>query len=811
MNKMKTIKSSLPVFLMLGLYASAAEPPRGPDPFRDAVAVWHMNGLKDPAGKNELKVVGAVTTGVKLEGKELEESQASGNDGLVARLEGGYLDAGQGTDGMLNVKGSALTVSVRLRNPSGVWNKPMLSKHGGGRLLYNLFSFDRAIGFELGTRDTPGITQLTAPLEKIGPRDWHTVICRYDGTKLQMFVDGVLMNQANPEGPLREGNTEPCLIGAESNEGRINSGWQGLIDHAAIWNRALTDAEIEQLSGGAARVAALKLVYPKAPPPPKANIRSFLADKRYLLFPCTNGKVGQNQVFINVDGKPFMSAFDALIASANPDHWRWLDLKLMQGRTLTVKIAGPNAAGIELVKTSDTIPGKYPVYQEPGRPKIHFSPIRGWLNDPSGMIYYQGTWSFCYANTRFNNVMAGPNNAWGHATSTDLLHWEEQPLFLTPIRGECSFWTGGAAVDEPNTSGLGKPGKPAIVYSANNGSDAPNAFTQCTFVSTDGGMSVLRNPEMMYKPLPKEDARRGGCTRDPMILWYAPEKKWVMVVFNQPPGGKPGFYFFESRDLKNWTETGVLEDMFECPNLFELPVDGNKSDMRWVTWGSSSEYRIGKFNGKVFVPEGGKLRAHYGAYYASQVFANAPGGRIIQIGWAHCSCDYDTEFSQMASFPLELSLHTTPDGVRLYADFIPELAQLRNPGSQQRDLTVKAGTPLQVGDVSQPAEIVAAFEPGSATKVSLTGEELNITWNAGSKEIEVNGEKARLAPKNGRVELRILLDIPSVEAVTNGGEAYLIKGRDYQKLGEKSPLEIRTEGGDVKFNRLEVYPLLSIH
>ena len=176
---MNTIKSLLPVFLVLGLYASAAEPPRGPDPFRDAVAVWHMNGLKDPAGKNELKVVGAVTTGVKLQGKELEASQASGNDGLVARLEGGYLDAGQGTD----------------------------------------------------------------------------------GTSLQMFVDGVLMCQANPEGPVREGNTEPCLIGAESNDGRINSGWQGLIDHAAIWNRALTDAEIEQLSGGAARVAALKLVY----------------------------------------------------------------------------------------------------------------------------------------------------------------------------------------------------------------------------------------------------------------------------------------------------------------------------------------------------------------------------------------------------------------------------------------------------------------------------------------------------------------------------------------------------------------------
>ena len=472
----------------------------GDSPFSDAIAVWQMGGTKDASGRNELKIVGAATLGVKLEGKELEESLASGNDGLVARI-------GQ---------------------------------------------------------------------------------------------------------PIRPAGGKPVT-------------------------------------------------------------RTFTADKRYLLFPCTRGRSGQNKVFITVDGQPYMSAYDALIASSDPDHWRWLDLKLMQGQTLSVKIEGPNAAGIELVKTSDIIPGKVPVYEEPGRPKVHFSPVRGWLNDPSGMIYFEGAWHLYYANTRFNNVMAGPNNAWGHATSTDLLHWEEQPLFLTPLRGACSFWTGGAAVDVPNTSGLNRPGQPAMIFSANNGSDAPNDFTQCIFVSTDGGMTARRNPEMMYKPLPKEASRRGGGTRDPMILWWAPEKKWVLVVFNQPPGRAGGFYFFESRDLKNWTETGVLDDMFECPNLFQLPVDGNEADTRWVTWGSSTEYRIGKFDGRVFVPEGNrKYRAHFGEQSASQVFANAPGGRIVQIAWAHV-CDYDGEFSQMASFPLELSLRTTPDGVRLYAEQFSQL------------------------------------------------------------------------------------------------------------------------------------------
>ena len=95
-------------------------------------------------------------------------------------------------------------------------------------------------------------------------------------------------------------------------------------------------------------------------------------------------------------------------------------------------------------------------------------------------------------------------------------------------------------------------------------------------------------------------------------------------------------------------------------------------------------------------------------------------------------------------------------------------------------------------------------------RVSFTGAELGVRWGAQSQELEVNGEKIRQSPKNVRVMLHILLDIPSVEVVTGGGD-YIIKGRDYRNLGEKSPMEIRADGGDVAFSRLEVYPLRSIH
>jgi sucrose-6-phosphate hydrolase SacC (GH32 family) len=110
------------------------------------------------------------------------------------------------------------------------------------------------------------VSRTTVPVARIGPSEWHTIICRYDGAKLQMFVDGVLMDETFPKGPLREGNTVPCLIGAESAGGRIKTGWKGQMDHVAIWKRALSDAEIERLSGGAQRIAALKIAYLKEPP-----------------------------------------------------------------------------------------------------------------------------------------------------------------------------------------------------------------------------------------------------------------------------------------------------------------------------------------------------------------------------------------------------------------------------------------------------------------------------------------------------------------------------------------------------------------
>ena len=224
-------------------------------PFADAVAVWHMADTRDSAGKaDRLTVRGDVKLGILLEGREREESLRRGGDGRVAQFNGGWLDAGQGVNGKLNLSGHALSMVLRLRSPSGKWGDPLMAKHGGhDKEVYNIFSGDLGAGLvfgvELGSDEVAGMHQVKTPIAPLGSTDWHDILVRWDGKVLQLFVDGGLRDEEAAVGVLRQGNREPFLIGAESYSGQVKSGFRGLVDHAALWNRALSDAEIARLSG----------------------------------------------------------------------------------------------------------------------------------------------------------------------------------------------------------------------------------------------------------------------------------------------------------------------------------------------------------------------------------------------------------------------------------------------------------------------------------------------------------------------------------------------------------------------------------
>jgi sucrose-6-phosphate hydrolase SacC (GH32 family) len=233
----------------IALAAPAAVDPR--EVLKDAVAVWHFGDLTSSDGQSPLVARGVATAGLELAGADREASLARGGDGRVAEIDGGWFDAGQGGGGRLNLKGGAMTLLLRLHNPTGHWaSGELFCKHGGhDRLVYNLFVNGDRLGFEFGAEGTGGLAgQVTVPTASLDPRQWHDLIVTYDGSNLVLYVDGFAAARSRAKGLLRQGNPEPVQIGRR--------GFKGRIDHAALWSRALGDAEITALSGGEGALAA---------------------------------------------------------------------------------------------------------------------------------------------------------------------------------------------------------------------------------------------------------------------------------------------------------------------------------------------------------------------------------------------------------------------------------------------------------------------------------------------------------------------------------------------------------------------------
>jgi hypothetical protein len=234
----------------------------------DAIAVWHMSNLNDSTqDKSVLSQFGDVQIGVKLEGDELKASQLRGGDGFVARFNGGWLDGGQGINNELNFTGSAASFAIRVCDPQGRLTGPLMGKFGNDAgVAYSLIA-DTSGGeilfrAGLGSDEIAGMHRMKTAVAPADLKTWHDLVIRFDGSNSQLFVDGNLVDDEVSVGTLRANIRSPFLIGAEytdtmlnnasanipQNE-RIKSNFTGLIDHAAIWNRALTDDEIALISG----------------------------------------------------------------------------------------------------------------------------------------------------------------------------------------------------------------------------------------------------------------------------------------------------------------------------------------------------------------------------------------------------------------------------------------------------------------------------------------------------------------------------------------------------------------------------------
>ena len=319
----------------------------------------------------------------------------------------------------------------------------------------------------------------------------------------------------------------------------------------------------------------------------RAEDISITVTKKYLNIPVSS-KVGRAEMTFTVAGNT-ERRFDIRLAASEPDYWVFCDVSTLRGKTLTITYP-ENKQGLNLIYQDDRIAGQDSMYNEKNRPQFHFTSRRGWNNDPNGLIFYEGEYHLFYQHNPYEREWG--NMHWGHAVSRDLVHWEELPIALYPDSHGTMF-SGSAVIDYDNTSGFGNGKTPVMVaiYTADN----PEKQIQCIAYSSDKGRTWTK-----YNQNPVIDSKakwNSKDTRDPKVFWYQPGKHWVLAL-----NERDGHSIYTSPNLKDWTYQSHVAGFWECPELFELPIDGNPANTKWVMYGASGTYMLGSFDGKKFTP-----------------------------------------------------------------------------------------------------------------------------------------------------------------------------------------------------------------
>ncbi|MEK7953986.1 glycoside hydrolase family 32 protein [Luteolibacter sp. Y139] len=398
-----------------------------------------------------------------------------------------------------------------------------------------------------------------------------------------------------------------------------------------------------------------------------------------------------------------------------------------------------------------------PVYREAARPLYHFTARQwtmdrlnpgmrqeGWLNDLNGMIFYKG---------EYHMFAQRWNKCWIHAVSKDLVHWTELPPAFWEEELDSAVQSGSCVMDMKNTSGLGQPGKepPMVaVWSRNDNR------TQCLSYSLDSGRTFKhyeKNPLFVFPE------------RDPKIFWHAPSNKWVMVMY-----GSGQYHIFTSTNLLSWkNENNPIPNAFECPDFFELPVEGT-STKKWVLVHADGKYSSGAFSGTKFTEETDRFLMDIGGdpFYATQTFNNTEtgDGRRIQLAWMRGSNFPGQPFSQQVTFPCELKLKNTRAGLRIFRQPVREISLLAD---QVKNVPCGKLTPGEVTTICETGEayrIEAEVDiPANASVVfNVRGTAVRL----GKNELRVNDRSAKIPEDVKKVE--ILVDRASLEVFVNDGE-----------------------------------------
>ena len=528
---------------------------------------------------------------------------------------------------------------------------------------------------------------------------------------------------------------------------------------------------------------------------------------KYLILPIQES-IDDAKIDVIVDNE-IVKTFYARLAKSKADYTVPFDLRPYKGKKVELLVDTPQGRQGQreaqsdvcwkLLETADSFDT---TNREKYRPAYHHTPLYGWMNDPNGMFYKDGQWHLYYQYNPYGSKWQ--NMTWGHSASTDLVNWTHLPLAIEPD-GLGSIFSGSAVVDHNNTVGYGEDAVIAMYTSAGK------SQVQSLAGSTDGGLTFEKFDGNPVLPNDSE-------ARDPNMFWNEKTGEWNLILAHALD---KEMLIFTSPDMKKWTlqsafgkGIGAQDGVWECPDLFELPVEGSKAK-KWVLvcninpggpfGGSATQYFIGDFDGKTFTADtdkNGRIQTKWMDYgkdhYATVSWSNAPDNRRVMIGWMS-NWEYaadvpTTQFRSANTLPREMSLFKGSDGnIYLASAPVKELDALRNGVLVEAAKTNLASSPVNYvipEESNGLCEITADIEASKNSKVEITlsnnaGEKVVMTYDSENRTLSFDRTEAGLsdfsqsfpavtvAPtreNKGRIELRIFVDRSSIELFGNNGK-----------------------------------------
>lgn len=525
-------------------------------------------------------------------------------------------------------------------------------------------------------------------------------------------------------------------------------------------------------------------------------------DKPYVHLPM-KFDAPEVRLLVKIDGE-LQHSIDVKLAQDKPDWNGTFSVQKWMGKSLTIVPEKPLAepGWIRNMKMSDQLSDEEGVYKEKYRPQFHFSARRGCITDLDGPIYFNGEYHIFPGHRAWQlNGNAGSNPLWGHAVSKDLIHWEELGTAVSANKLG-SPWSGSTAIDWYNTAGFvknpvkgndGRLKNPAMVaiYTNGHGGRSVPQPTQSLNYSLDSGRTWIEysgNPVMPYVAV---------YNRDPKIVWYEDKANpanshWVVVLLLDGPNSS----IWTSKDMIHWERSQTLDNIDVCPDcadFYEIALDGDPNDKKWILWFGQGNYNVGTFDGKTFKKEIGPIRSKTERTpgdpdrdtHIAQTFTGIPAedGRRIQIGWILGNPKSGPQFpgmpfSQQYTLPRVLTLRTTPDGPRLFFEPAKEIERLRSGVSAQMPKTTLDGTAVLLKEDTPLGELVelsAVFtvkkdvmaQPGE----NIVGLDINgqtVTCNLDKERMIGNDGYQPLKVIDGRLTLRVFVDRMAVESFAAG-------------------------------------------